>query len=183
MRIDLGGVSGGFALDAAARVLTRPGSRAAWLRLGGDHYVWNRPPGQEAWALPVHDPRDPERLLLTIQVANRGVSVSGQVSGRAGLVLDPRSGRPVAGDVIAAVAIADSAADADALATALVASGYRRAADLLERMRQVEAVLLVRGESGTRLLASGTLQGRIEPSAELLAEVAGEVRYLLPPRP
>jgi thiamine biosynthesis lipoprotein ApbE len=131
----------------------------------------------------IPDPRAPERPLLTVQAANRGLSVSGQVPGPAGLVLDPRSGRPVAGDVLAAVAIADSAADADALSTALVASGYHRAADLLGRMRQVEAILLVRGETAPRLLASGTLADRLELSAELAAEIEGEVRYLLPPRP
>lgn len=183
MRVDLGGVAKGFALDAAARTLTRPGSRAASLRLGGNFYAWNSPPGQEAWALPIPDPRHPERLLLTVQVANRGVSVSGQVSGSRGLVLDPQSGRPVAGDVLAAVAIADSAADADALSTALVASGYHRAADLLGRMRHVEAVLLLRGETAPRVLASGTLTDRLEISADLDRETEGNVRYLLPPRP
>ena len=183
MQIDLGGVAGGFALDVAARNLTRSGSRAALLRQGGNYYAWNQPPGRATWTVPIQDPRDPDRLLVTVQVANRGVAVSGQVSGSSGLVLDPQSGRPVATDVLAAVAIADSAADADALSTALVASGYLRATDLLGRMRQVEAILLVRGENGARLLASGTLADRLETSPDLETEIGGDVRYLLPPRP
>jgi len=184
MHLDLGGVAKGFALDAAARAFTRPGSLAGLLQIGGNFYAWREPPGQESWSIALPDPRFPGRTLLELQVRNRGIAVSGH--GPPGLrhrmILDPESGLPAGGDLLAAVAIADSAADADALATALFVSGSMRGAELLSKMNRAEALLLVSGNDGSSyILASVSLQGRLTLSAELMAETAGDIRYLLPP--
>ena len=184
MELDLGGVAKGFALDAAARVLARAGSRGALLRIGGNVYAWDHPPGERWWSVAVDDPRAPGRPLATVRIANRGLAVSGNPEGVASSsswVLDPQTGRPAGGDLLVAVAIGHSAADADAIATSLLVSGYYAATDLLTRSRQVEALLLVRREERPHLLASTTLRGRLELSPELRAEIDGDVRYLLPP--
>jgi thiamine biosynthesis lipoprotein len=184
MHLDLGGVAKGFALDAAARAFTRPGNLAGLLRIGGNFYAWGEPPGEESWSVALPDPRSPGRSLLTIQLANRGVAVTGHRQPGPGerLVLDPATGLPAAGDLLAAVAVADSAGDADALSTALFVSGSMRGAELLGKMNRAEAVLLVAGEGGSAyLLASVSLRGRLVPSPELMAETEGDIRYLLPP--
>jgi thiamine biosynthesis lipoprotein len=189
MKVDLGGVAKGFALDLAARVFARPGCLGGMIAIGGNAYAWGEHPGGEGWPVTLPDPRDGSRNLLTLRLANRGVAVSG-VAGPflevpampSRLVLDPETGNPAATDLIAAVAVADTGADADALATALLVSGSARGAALLRKMRQVEAVLLVQGASGeAHLLASASLRGRLEPSPELASETGGRVRYLLPP--
>ena len=97
-------------------------------------------------------------------------------------VFDTTTGYPVSSGVIAAIAIADSAGDADAMSTALHASGYRRAADLLSRTRRVEAVLLVEGETGPYVLASGSLRDVLKLPPMVAQEVGGQVRFLLPPQ-
>jgi thiamine biosynthesis lipoprotein ApbE len=126
---------------------------------------------------------------VTIRAANRGLAVSGHADPGelapdpgSRWILDPSTGLPAATDLIAAVAVADSGADADALATALLVAGSARGTELLRKMRQVEAVLIVRGERGeARILASASLRGRLEPSPTLIDETGGQVRFLLPP--
>jgi len=181
MELDLGAVSKGYALHLASRVLTKSGSYAGLFVLGGNAYAWSAPPGEDGWPVPVQDPRDPARTLLTLKIANRGVAVSGQRTSGAESLLDPSTGRPVAGDIVLAIGTAHTASDADAFATALAASTYQGATDLLGRMRKVEAALLIRDGDALYLLASASLAGRLELNPEFEAEIGGDVRYLLPP--
>ena len=189
IELDLGGIVHGYALDVAARNFALPGSLAGRLHLGNHLYVWGLPPEQSTWTVRLDDPREADRPLARLTVASsRGIALCGPPSGAAGAtreagppVIDPRTGRPPASDVLVAVAVADSTADADAISTALFVGGSGRAGALLSKTRRVEAILLVRGERAVYLLASASLRGRFEPSPELANEAAGRVRYLLPP--
>jgi len=181
IELDLGGLSKGYALHVAARVLAKSGSYAGMFVLGGNAYAWSTPPDADHWSVPLADPRRPEQTLLTLQIANRGVAIAGQRRSGAETLFDPLTGRPVDGDVVLAIGTAHTAGDADAFATALAASTFQAATDLLGRMRKVEAALLVRDGEELYLLASASLRGRLELGPEFDAEIKGDVRYLLPP--
>jgi thiamine biosynthesis lipoprotein len=169
-------------LDVAARVFARAGSRAGLLRLGPVVAVWQSPPEESTWNVPIEDPRDPSRTLLHIRVANRNLAIAGRLETDVSSVLDPRTGDPAASDLLAVLTVADSAAGASALSSALYVMGSRASGDLLGRMHRAEAVMLVASEGGPTLLASASLKGRLELSADLKAELSGNVRYLLPPQ-
>src|SRR5205807_1544760 len=86
-------------------------------------------PEGSAWSIAIQDPLDPEGSLGTVLLEDRALSVSAvhgkffvEGEARYGHVLDPRSGRPVQGALLAAVAC-DSATDSDALSTALLVLG------------------------------------------------------------
>ncbi len=181
IEIDLGGLSKGYALQVASRVLAKSGSYAGLFVLGGNAYAWNAPPDAEYWSVPLEDPRRPGRTLLRLRIANRGVAIAGQGRAGAETLFDPGTGRAVDGDVILAIGTGHTAGDADAFATALAASSYQAATDLLGRMRKVEAALLVRDGEELYLLASASLRGRLELGPEFDIEIDGDVRYLLPP--
>ena len=184
MALDLGGVVHGYALDVAARNFARPGSRAGLLRLGHHVYAWGRPPDRPVWEVQLADPRSAGRPLVEVRVGTRGIALTGaREAPDAGgnPIVDPRNGRPAETNVLVAVAFADSAADADAVSTALYVGGSRRAGALLSKTRRVESILLVEGEKERYLIASASLDGRLKLSEELSREVAGQVRYLLPP--
>ncbi len=181
IELDLGGLSKGYALQIAARVLAKSGSYAGLFVLGGNAYAWSAPPDAEYWSVPLADPRRPERTLLKLRIANRGVAIAGQHSDGAETLFNPATGRPVDGDIVLAIGTAHTAGDADAFATALAASSYQGATDLLGRMRKVEAALLVRDGEELYLLASASLRGRLELGPEFELEIGGDVRYLLPP--
>ena len=189
--LDLGTVGQGCAIDWASRTFARPGSLGGLIRIGGVYRAWESPAGQESWIVPLEDPREDARPLLAIDVSNRGVAVCGQpevgedsTGAELGSLpaLDPRTGQPVASDLLAVVTVADSSADAAALCQAIFVAGSLEGPDIFARMLRVEAVLLVRADGGAPyLVASASLRGRLEFSAELEAEIGGDVRYLLPP--
>ncbi len=181
MRLDLSGIVDGYALDVAARKFVRSGSLGGVLRLGHQIYAWGLPPGQESWSVELTDPRaaQPTPLARIRLHSSRGIGVSGS-GGESELVLDPRSGRPAASDVIVAVAIADSVADAIAVSRALLVGGSSRAGAMLSKTRRVESLLLVRGDPEPHVIASASLRGRLELAGEL-AELSGGPRFLLPP--
>ncbi len=182
MRLDLSGMLDGYALDVAARKFVRTGSRGGILRLGHQIYAWGLPPGQQSWLVELTDPRraEPTPLARIRLHSSRGIGVSGS-GGESELVLDPRSGRPAASDVIVAVAIADSVADAIAVSRALLVGGSSRAGAMLSKTRRVESLLLVRGDPQPHVIASASLRGRLELAGELAGESCGGPRFLLPP--
>ena len=65
---------------------------------------------------------------------------------RYGHVLDPRTGRPVSG-VRSASCVAPTAADADAISTAMFVAGAEWAADYCEARDHLRAVLLTDGDT------------------------------------
>ena len=129
VRIDLGGIAKGFALDRAADVLAARGVDRAALDAGGQRLVAGGSPCSVWVARP--DDRDAPAVCLLI--ADGSLSTSGQSERslsaggrRIGHVLEPSTGRPV--ETRASVSVlARSGTRADALSTALLVMGRERA--------------------------------------------------------
>ncbi len=126
VRLDLGGVAKGYALDLAADVLRRHGVRSALLHGGTSTIVAiGAPPGADAWKIALGaEPRDPQvhlrdRALAVSMPEGRRLDVGGV---RLGHILDPRTGDPTQAASLAAI-ICDSAARADAWSTAMLVLG------------------------------------------------------------
>jgi thiamine biosynthesis lipoprotein len=91
------------------------------------------PPGEEFWKIAIETPSPvpgvPPTLLATVPLKEEALSVSAvwgnsfEVEGRTyGHIIDPRTGEPAIGTVLAAVVL-PSATDTDALSTALLTVG------------------------------------------------------------
>jgi thiamine biosynthesis lipoprotein len=144
--IDLGGIAKGYALDRARDVLRAHGIRAAWLDLGGNVATLGLPPGSAHWRVGIRHPRHEGMLLGVLELGEGAVSTSGDAErfvedaeGRAGHVIDPRTGRP-ADRLVTATVLAPSAMLADALSTAAIVMGTRAFTPLARRLG-VEAAL------------------------------------------
>lgn len=156
MRLDPGAVGKGYALERAAALLREHGIRSALLH-GGTSTVAaiGQPPDHSAWPVAIRHPLQPETSLATVHLRDASLSVSAG-HGRAftigghtyGHVIDPRSGWPVAGNLLAAV-IHPSAMVSDALSTALLVLGVA-GLDLL-RARFPDADLFVVRTAGDGL--------------------------------
>ena len=143
MRLDLGGVGKGFALDVACDVLLSAGIACALIHGGTStmRAIGLNPEGKP-WKIGVRRPfaPDDEGLLEVIDLENEAMSVSA-VSGRFfeadgdvyGHVIDPRTGYP-AGHADLAVVFAPSAMEADALSTGLLVLGEAGVSMLEERV-------------------------------------------------
>ena len=96
----------------------------------------SRGTGRElGWAIGIRDPLRPEHRIGEIRLVHRALATSGSGSQfflhkgrRFGHILDARTGWPAEG-VLSATVVAPTAADADALSTALYVMGPDHAAD------------------------------------------------------
>lgn len=157
--MELGGIGKGLALERAAALLRGPEVSAALLDFGGQVLALGAPPGEDSWRIAVAHPEDRERTVLVLGLRDRSAATSSQsergllVGGRhVGHILDPRTGVPVprAGSV---TVVARSAAEADALATALFVMGPDRGLAWAEGRELGVGFLepVAAGEGGARL--------------------------------
>jgi FAD:protein FMN transferase len=143
VELDLGGIAKGYALDRAAVVLRDAGVEHALLHGGTSSILaFGTSHDEQPWKVAVEQPRThgATQPLAVVALHNRALSVSA-VWGKAfssngkvyGHVMDPTMGRPVKRAGLAA-AVSDSATDADAVATALLALGAARARSCLAQL-------------------------------------------------
>jgi thiamine biosynthesis lipoprotein len=93
VRIDLGGIGKGHAVDLMADVLEEWGLGAALVHGGFSSVLaLDPPPGSDGWPLTLSDPRAPSRLLARLSVRQAALGASGLRKG--GHLVDPRTGRP-----------------------------------------------------------------------------------------
>jgi thiamine biosynthesis lipoprotein len=132
--LDPGAIGKGYAVGRAAEILREAGVEAALIHGGTSTvYAFGQAPGATAWKVAIDRPPaqsgSAESPLAVIELKDEALSVSAvwgkhfDAGGkRFGHVLDPRTGQPVQGAVLAAVVVA-SATESDALSTALLVLG------------------------------------------------------------
>ncbi|MGQ9525140.1 MAG: FAD:protein FMN transferase [Armatimonadota bacterium] len=155
MEINLGAVGKGYAVDCVARYLREMGVPGALIHSGrSTSYALGTQPDGTPWRLGVAHPLDPSRRALTLAVSDRGVSNSGcteqclEADGRLyGHIIDPRTGWPAQG-LLSAVALASTASESDALATAFFVLGEEGTRRYCSSHPGVSAVLLPRLSDG-----------------------------------
>ena len=165
MRVGLGGIAKGYALDRAAAALREAGVSAFSLSAGGQVYAAGRK-GDRPWRVGIRDPRgEPDDWFAVVEVEDQSVSTSGDyerfviVDGvRFHHILDPRTGTPSRG-LRSATVIAREALLADALSTAVMVLGRDAGLALIGGLPGVEAVVV--DEEGAVSMTRG-LEGRVE---------------------
>lgn len=163
MGIDLGGIAKGFALDRARIALAAAGVRRATVDLGGNLALLGEGP-DGGWRIAVRDAELAEGTLGVLTLAaGDTVSTSGNYARDFAAegwrapshVYDPRTGKPVLGDLAVTVWTPD-ATTADALSTAFLVLGPEAARSVVARFPDV-GVLFVDGRGTDRRL---TFAGR-----------------------
>ena len=149
VRIDLGGIAKGYAIDQAVTLLQQRGVEHAWVSLGGDSYVLGQR-GDRPWTIGIRHPRDRDAVALSLPLSNVAVSTSGDYQRyfvRDGEwihhILDPQTGRS-ANQLVSVTVVADRSIDADALSTALFVLGVDAGLALANRLPGISAVIIDR---------------------------------------
>ena len=145
LRLDLGGIAKGYAIDAAAAVLREAGITRLLVDGGGDLYLGDPPPGRPGWR--VRSPQG-ETELRNVAIATSGdqyryLEWKGR---RYSHLIDPRTGYGVTHRRSVTVQ-APSAVVADALASA--ASILVHSAQAEKALRRLERVFDARIAPGT----------------------------------
>jgi FAD:protein FMN transferase len=148
MRIHLGGIGKGYAVERAMAMLRRAGLRDFMIQAGGDLYVGGKKDGRP-WRLGINDPRGPAgRSFATIDLSDGTFSTSGDYA-RAFMkdgvryhhILDPADGQPARGCRSVTI-VADSPLLADGLSTGVFVMGPAAGMALIERLPHVEGVIV-----------------------------------------
>lgn len=153
MRLDLGGIAMGHAVDEALDVLRKRGITRALVDASGDIGVSDPPPGRRGWTIGVAPLEAHDAPSLNILLANAAVTTSGDafqhvvIDGkRYSHIVDPRTGLGLT-DQSGVTVIAADCTTADSLATAVSVLGPQAGLELVERT-PCAAALIVRAADG-----------------------------------
>ena len=147
MRINLGGIAKGHAVEQAAALLKRSGIRNALLNAGGDTRVIGDRRGQP-WIVGIRHPRVAGEVVTRLPLADEAISTSGdyerffeQDGRRFHHILNPSTGQPTQG-VLSATVIGPDATMTDGLSTTVFVLGARAGLELIEGLADYEAVVV-----------------------------------------
>jgi thiamine biosynthesis lipoprotein len=122
--LDLGGIAKGWTVDLAARAAVRAGIPWALVNGGGDLRIAGAAP---AVSVAVEDPGHRESECARLHLRSGALATSSTMARAWGEglhhLIDPRTGRPTAGDVVQATVWAPTCAEAEVLAKAAVVGG------------------------------------------------------------
>ncbi len=175
VRLDLGGIAKGYAVDRAVEVLRGLGITRALVHGGQSSiYALGAPPDQASWTVGIRHPLDASRRIAVVHLRDRALSTSGnyekffEADGKLySHIIDPRTGYPATG-MLSASALGPTAAETDALATAFFVMGQAKTRQYCAAHPHIQAVLVAEVESGESLRLVRI--GEKLPSREFLKE-------------
>lgn len=145
VRIDLGGIGKGYALERAAELLRDAGVENAFLHGGTSSvFAFGHDQNGNAWQVAIAHPSSSE-TLATVILDNCGLSVSvlhtALNASHSGPTVDPRTGEPTNHTLLSAVVL-PSPTDAEAWSTALLVLGKNGLTIFQQRNPNGWAILL-----------------------------------------
>ncbi|OOZ38507.1 thiamine biosynthesis protein ApbE [Solemya pervernicosa gill symbiont] len=147
VRIDLGGIAKGHAVDRSIALLKRRGISQALVSAGGDTRILGNKQGRP-WMTGIRDPRNPGRSEVVVPLSNAAISTSGDYERyfekdgiRHHHIISPSTGRSV--DELRSVSIISAnATTTDALSTTVFVLGLKAGMKLVEASPDLEAIII-----------------------------------------
>jgi thiamine biosynthesis lipoprotein len=147
VRIDLGGIAKGFAVDQGIAVLKARGYSHALVNAGGDSRVIGDRRGRP-WIVGIRHPDHPDQIITRIPLVDEAFSTSGDYERyfdedgvRYHHIIDPHTGHS-ASKVRSATVIAPTATRTDGLSKTAFVLGPDEALRIYNRLDDVDAVLV-----------------------------------------
>ena len=157
--LDLSSIAKGYGVDQLAEIIRKAGFKNYLVEIGGEIFASGQRPDGRLWRIGINRPRKDAGFAAVYKVVdlnNRAFATSGdyrnffEVDGiRYSHILDPRTGAPVANGVVSVSVVAGSCAFADGLATALMIMGPDPGIQLINRIADAEALIVVEGPNDT----------------------------------
>lgn len=149
MRVNLGGIAKGYAVDMCYRKLVEMKAENIMVNLGGNIRCSGIAHRGKIWKIGVQNPFDQNQIIGTIGLTDgMAVATSGNYERFAVIenksyahIIDPRSGRP-AGSMAGVTVISANAVEADAISTALFVAGIKESKEILRRMPHCHALFI-----------------------------------------
>jgi len=148
MKIDLGAVAKGYAVEEAMEIIKEAGIKDALVDIGRNIKVIGKNPYGKTWKIGIQHPRKANRILSILPLENMGVATSGDYEHffihkgrRYHHLIDPKTGYPT-NTCISVTIIAPSAMIADILSTAVFILGETSGLELIQKLDRVEGVIV-----------------------------------------
>ena len=147
VRINLGGIAKGYAVEQGARILREHGIRHATVTAGGDSRLLGDRRGQP-WVIGVRDPREEGDVVVRIPLEDEAISTSGDYERyfdedgmRYHHILEPSTGEP-AGEVQSVTIVGPDAVITDALSTSVFVMGVDEGLRLIATLPDYEGIVI-----------------------------------------
>jgi len=180
VRIDLGGIAKGYAVDVAAETLRAHGVRNGLVDLSGNMAAIGAAPGADGWRIGIRDPRDRMTHFARLRIRDgEAISTSGQYEQfvaangkRYGHILDARTGVP-ADSLLSVTVVSRTALTSDAWDTPLFVLGPAHARRLARERDDLAVVIVQPGSGVDSVWVEEALRDRfvLEPKAQGLFQV------------
>ncbi len=165
MKVDLGAVAKGYAVDRGIEILREENISSAILNGGGDlKAIGVKSPGLP-WKVGIRHPRKASDIIISLEAKNIAIATSGDYQKyfikddvRYHHLLDPHTGMPARG-LQSVTVVAKETILADAMSTAVFVMGPDKGIEFIESQSELEGVLV--SSNGEKIISSG-LQKLIE---------------------
>ena len=147
LKIDLGGIAKGHAVDQCIDILRRHGIKNAFVSAGGDSRVIGKK-NDRLWYIGIRHPRDEKKLIVNLPLEEVSISTSGdyerffdQEGIRYHHIIDPKTGDSARKSQSVTI-LAPSSTMADALSTSIFVLGSVRGLELINKIPQTSAIII-----------------------------------------
>jgi len=163
MKIDLGGIAKGYAVDQGVAIMRRFGVEHGSISAGGDSRVLGDKRGKP-WVIGIKNPRKADAVAVRLPLDNLAISTSGDYeryfidvdSGeRIHHILNPRTGASASG-VVSVSVLGALGLDTDPLSTTVFVLGVEQGLALINRLHGIDAIIIDR--SGQVFYSDGLQQ-------------------------
>lgn len=149
LKIDLGGIAKGYAVDKACQKLKEKGIVNALINAGGDIYALGTNQGNP-WKIGIQDPGLLGGIIETQILIDEGMATSGDYEQffefggkRYSHLIDPRTGYPVENKIVSVSVITKNCTTADSLATAFSVMGVEETKRFLDKNPSTMRIFIV----------------------------------------
>jgi len=149
LRIDLGGIAKGYAVDRAISLLRKQGVKHASVSAGGDSRVLGDKNGRP-WLIGIKNPRAKDQVAVVLPLTDTAVSTSGdyeryfidqETGQRVHHIINPGTGLSVSG--VTSVSILGAMGfDTDPLSTTVFVLGVEKGLQLINRLKGIDGIII-----------------------------------------
>lgn len=162
MKLDVGAIAKGYAVDLAIDVLKAQGVKAAMVDIGGNVRCFGEGPAAGGlWLIGLQDPRNPQELLAKLKMNDMAVATSGDYERYAVVdgkqyshILNPTTAESVS-ELASVTIIAPMATHTDAMSTAVSVLGQVKGMALVESLEQTQCILILSSDTSKLIQSNG----------------------------
>ena len=165
-QLDFSAVAKGYAVDLISDYLMSRGSLNYYINIGGEALVEGFNSKGNPWTLGINYPDTSAsltELFAVVQTKQDAMASSGNYrnfyttdGGYHAHTINPKTGLARPSDLLGVTILAEECADADALATACMVMGYKKARVMIESLSSTDAFFIYRNVQNNKLEYYGT---------------------------